>query len=497
MSHIKKLAGQTAIYGLSSIIGRLLNYILTPLLVRVFNPGEFGVNTEFYAYVSFFIILFTYGMETTYFRFFTTVQDTKKVFNTSLLSLILSSVLLSGLFIFFSPFISESIHYKNHPEYISWFAIILGLDAISIIPFAELRARNKPLLFAGIKLINIACNILLTLFFIVGCPYILSHEYLSFWQPFVHAVYNPSIGIGYIFIANLMSSAISILLLLPIILKIKWQFDLALWKEMMKYGMPMLIVGFAGMVNETMDRILLKFYLPLSPEKAMIQVGIYGACYKLSLIMTLFVQAFRMAAEPYFFSQSQHKDSKEMYALTMKYFVMVCSFIFLFVMVYMDVFKYFVGKEGSAFHQGLKVVPLLLLANLCLGVYYNLSIWYKISNKTGIGALIALGGAAITIVLNVALIPSYGFMGSAWATLICYAAMMLASYFLGAVYYPIAYPVSSLSAYFLLSICLYLLSQMYSHFTSNLTLQMIGNTIILLIFPLIVYIFEKPKKILP
>lgn len=494
MSHVKKLAGQTAIYGLSSIIGRLLNYLLTPLLVRVFSPGEFGVNTEFYAYVSFFIILFTYGMETAYFKFVSSGKDQQKVFNTSLISIISTSILFSALIIFFSNSIADKIQYHDHPEYISWFALILGLDAISTVPFSELRVKNKALFFAGIKMINIACNIFLTLFFVIGCPYILSHDKWTFLHSFVNTIYNPSIGIGYIFIANLMSSILSILLLSPLILKLKFHFDFGLWKEMLKYSLPMLIVGFAGMVNETMDRILLKFYLPLSPDKVMIQLGIYGACYKLSLIMTLFVQAYRMAAEPYFFSQAEKKDSKDIYAITMKYFVITCSFIFLFVMVYLDIFKYFVGKEGSVFHQGLHIVPLLLLANLCLGVYYNLSIWYKVSNKTIIGAIIALGGALITLILNISLIPVFGFTGSAWATLICYASMMFASFFWGNKYYPISYPILRLSFYLGLSLFLYILSTSIPAIISNSYGRFTCNTLLLLIFPLVVFMIEKPKK---
>jgi O-antigen/teichoic acid export membrane protein len=497
LSHVKKLAGQTAVYGLSSIIGRLLNYLLTPLLVRVFSPGEYGINTEFYAYVSFFIILFTYGMETAYFRFVTSGKDPQKVFNTSLISIISTSVIISGSLIFFSDSIADKIQYHDHPEYISWFALILGMDAISSIPFSELRVKNKPFLFAGIKLINIACNIFLTLFFVVGCPYILANDQWAFLQSFVQSIYNPSIGIGYIFIANLLSSAISLLLLLPIMLKLEFSFDFSLWKEMLKYSLPMLIVGFAGMINETMDRILLKFYLPLSPEKAMVQLGIYGACYKLSLIMTLFVQAYRMAAEPYFFSQAQNKDSKEVYAVTMKYFVITCSFIFLFVMVYLDIFKYFVGKEGSVFHQGLQIVPLLLLANLCLGIYYNLSIWYKISNKTVFGAIIGLGGAAITLLLNITLIPVYGFIGSAWATLICYASMMFASFIWGKKYYPVSYPILRLSIYIGLALFLYLLSHILSSYLNSGPWLFTANTFLLLTFASITYILEKPKKLVP
>lgn len=411
--------------------------------------------------------------------------------------MIASSVLLSGLIIVFSSPIASKIQYPDNPQYIIWFALILGLDAISTIPFAELRAQNKAFMFAAVKLVNILCNIVLTLFFIIGCPYMLSHNQWSFIHEFIHTVYNPELGIAYVFIANLLSSLLTVFLLIPVMKNIHFKFNFTLWKQMLKYSLPLLIVGFAGMINETMDRILLKFYLPFSPEENMIQLGIYGACYKLSLIMTLFVQAYRMAAEPYFFSQSDKSDSKNTYALTMKYFVIACSFIFLFVMAYMQFFKYFIGNANSQYHEGLHIVPILLLANLCLGIYYNLSIWYKISDKTKIGATIAIGGACITLIVNVLFIPKYGFTASAWATLLCYSGMLLASYFSGQKYYPIPYPVKRISTYILLSLGLYVSSLLFERFSSNEIAILTFNTSILFIFALLTYILEKPKKIVP
>jgi len=482
---IKKLAGQTAIYGLSSIIGRVLSYLLIPIYTRVFLPAEYGTVNEMYAYVSLLIVILTYGFETGFFRFTESETDKNKVYSTSLISLLTTSSIFVLFAILFAQPVANMLRYPNNSEYVVWFALIVALDALSAIPFAKLRSLNKAKRFAAIKIINIVSNVLLNIFFIILCPYLVKHSMLG-WLTDV--VYKGRVGVGYVFISNLISSSITIILLLPEILKTNYHFDFTLWKKMMRYSLPLLIVGFAGIINETMDRIFLKYILP---EKiALYQVGIYGACYKISIIMTLFIQSFRFAADPFFFSQAKEKNAKQIYADVMKYFIIICTFIFLVVMLYIDIVKYFVGEK---YYEGLPIVPILLLANMCLGIYYNLSIWYKLTDRTGFGAYISIIGAIITTVLNVWWIPIIGYMGSAWATLICYASMMFISYFYGQKNYYIQYNMKRLLTYIGLSLALFFISK-YVRF-EMMIIQYAFNTILLLIFIGVVYSLEKSNFI--
>ncbi len=333
MNPLKKLAGQTAIYGLSSVVGRLLNYLLVPLYTRYFLPEEYGVVTELYAYVAFLVIILTYGLETAFFRFSQTEKNNRVVYSTSLISLLFTSLLFIFLMFTFSESISSSIGYPNNQEYVKWFAIIIGLDAISSISFAKLRALNKATRFALIRLVNIFVNIGLNLFFIIYCPYAIENNLPSL--NFVNSVYSSSVGVGYIFVANLFASVVTILMLLPEMINSVWVFDKKLWGKMMIYASPLLIAGLAGITNETIDRILLKYLLPdnLNVSK---EIGLYGAFYKLSIIMILFIQTFRFAAEPFYFAQEREVNSKKIYADVMKYFVIVISVIFLIVTTFYD-----------------------------------------------------------------------------------------------------------------------------------------------------------------
>ncbi len=491
MNPLKKLAGQTAIYGLSSIVGRLLNYFLVPLYTRIFLPAEFGVVTEMYAYVTFLIIVFTYGMETAYFRFSQSESDPEKVYSTSLLSLVGTSSVLLFILIAFSGPISALMGYQNHPEYITWFALILALDAVTSVPFSRLRHENKAKRFAFIKLLNIFINVGFNLFFLVLCP-ILQKKGIAG----IDSIYNPEIGVGYVFISNLIASVVTLLLLFPQFTDTPYRFDKTLWKSMIIYALPLLIAGTAGMVNETIDRILLKYLYPI-PSQALVQVGIYGACYKLSILMTLFIQTFRYAAEPFFFAQAKNENSKEVYAQVMKYFVLGCSLIFLCIMLNIDSIKFFIGPK---FHSGLPIVPILLLANLCLGMFFNLSIWYKLSGHTKYGAYLAVYGAVITIVLNIWWIPIYGYKGCAWATLVCYASMMVISYFIGQKQFPVNYNVKRILSYIGLALLLYALSHSLQSFNilGKTPLFCINNIFILMYIGL-AYVLEigryknKPK----
>ena len=485
MNPLKKLLGQTAIYGLSSIVGRLLNYLLVPLYTRYFTTAEYGEVTLLYAYVAFLLIVLTYGMETAFFRFSQRHPDKSAVYSTSLISLLISSSLFVGLMLFNAQTIADALSFSAHPEYIYYFALILGLDALSAISFAKLREQNRAVRFATIRLFNIFVNIGLNLFFIVYCPLAIANNLQG--AEWIQSIYSQDIGIGYIFISNLVASALTLLLFVPEMITSTWQFDWALWRKMMRYALPLMVAGLAGITNETIDRILLKYLLP--DHLADSEIGLYSAFYKLSIIMTLFVQTFRFAAEPFFFAQEKETNAKAVYALVMKYFTIVTAFIFLLVTIYYDVVKQFIGAD---FHdeRGAIIVPILLLANLFLGLYYNLSVWYKLTEKTLFGAYMSLFGAAITIVLNLLLIPKLGFIGSAWATLACYFLMVLCSYFLGRKHYPIPYPLGRMGIYFALMLGLYYCSL-------NWSLGMVNNSLYLLIFIAAAFVLERPKTPTP
>ncbi|MFI5220190.1 MAG: oligosaccharide flippase family protein [Bacteroidia bacterium] len=490
MGSIKKLAGQTAIYGLSSIIGRLLNYLLVPFYTRIFSTQEYGVVSELFAYVSFIMILFTYGLETSFFHFSEKEDTRDKVYSTGIISLFGSSFFFSGLMILFSSSIAGWIQFPKHPEYITWFACILFLDTLCALPFARLRQQNRAKRFASIKIFNIGINIFFNIFFLVICPALVKDK--GAIGDFIDVVYSDRIGIGYVFISNLIASFITLLLLIPQFRKINFEFDKSLWKEMLLYGSPLLIAGFAGMVNETFDRAVYKYLAP-DKSKALTELGIYSACYKLSIIMTLFVQTFRYAAEPFFFSQHKKENSSEVYALVMKYFVITCSFIFVAVMLYIDVFKLFIGED---FRKGLAVVPILLMANLFLGIFYNLSMWYKLTGQTRFGAYFSIFGAVLTIVLLWLLIPQMGYVGAAWATLIVYAAMMIVSYITGQKNYPIPYDLPRILTYVILALIIYFASLGIEKLLKPGDVAgFIISTFLLMVFAGFTFVLEKPKKV--
>jgi O-antigen/teichoic acid export membrane protein len=478
---IKNLAGQTAIYGLSSIIGRLLNYLLVPLYTRIFIPEVYGIVTELYAYVSFLLILLTYGMETGFFRFAQDKSKFNSVYSTILTSLATTSILFVILIQLNLSSISEILRYSEHPEFIMWMAIIVSIDAFTSIPFAKLRLQNKAWKFAIFKLINISINIILNLYFYLLCPKL----EISNPNSLLLYIYDGNIGVGYVFISNLVANIITLVILLPEILDVKFDFNRKLLKEILSYSWPLLIAGFAGMINETLDRAMLKYLVPLE-NNPMEQLGIYGANYKLAILMTLFIQMYRYAADPFFFSNKNEENAKDLYALATKYFIICGLIIFLGVMLYLDIIKYFIG---SKFHEGLKVVPILLLANLFLGIFYNFSIWYKLNDMTRYGAYLAVFGAAVTIILNLILIPIYGYVGSAWATFICYFLMTLLSYFWGQKYYYVPYKIKNSIIYLVLSLFIYFISILIK--LEKLYLNMILNTVLFSGFLFFVYLNER------
>lgn len=480
MSALKKLAGETAIYGIPSILGRLLNWLLIPLYTNIFIESEYGVVVNLYAYMALLLILLTYGMETSFFRFAGKNKDSEKVFSTSLISLLVTSLMFLLLIICNANKIAQLISYTGHTQYIIWMAVIIALDALSAIPFAQLRFKNKAIKFASIKMINILAMIALNLFFLLFCPWLLKNGF-----SFISSIYSENIGVGYVFISNLIASALTLLLLLPEILKSKWNLDVSLLKSMLKYGFPILLVGIAGVINQSMDKILLKELLPASTD-GMAETGIYGANYKLGIFMALFIQAFRYAFEPFFFSQKSGTDTKKIYADVMKYFVIFGLVIFLGVMFYIDIVKLLIG---SRYHEGLKVVPLILLANLFLGIFYTLSLWYKLTDKTKYGAYFAYMGAAITLVLNFILVPKIGYMGAAIAGLTCYVFMTIASYLIGKKHYPIPYDLKSIMFYFGVAAILFLVSIQIS--PNQMWTRLGVNTLLMLGFVSVIFYKEK------
>ncbi|MBD2723371.1 oligosaccharide flippase family protein [Hymenobacter armeniacus] len=453
MSVAKRLASQTAVYGVSSIVGRVLSYLLTPVYTAAFAAAEFGVVTGVYAYVSFLNVLFTYGMETTYFRFANRPGTDRRDLYDRVLSLLLVStvVLTTVLILLAKPLLGMLGIPPGHEQYGVWMALILGLDALAAIPFARLRLENKARKFATIRLVNILVNVGLNLFFLVFCPAVASGKWLPGLQPLVARVFDPTIGVSYVFLSNLFASGLTLLLLWREVLDFRFRLNLAFLRPLLGYTYPLMLMGLAGMVNETLDRIMLPMWLPKNfypGQSSLTAVGIYGACYKLSIFMQLVNQAFRYAADPFFFSQATEKNSPATFALVMKWFTLCCAVIFVGVSLNVEDFGRLFLKRPE-YLQGLVVVPILLLANLFLGVYYNLSVWFKLTDKTYFGTYIGAGGAVLTIALNFLLIPLLGYLGSALATLACYFMMAVLCWRLGERHFPVPYPALRLGLWLL------------------------------------------------
>ena len=452
MGGVKSLAKDTAVYGVSSIVGRFLNWCLVPLYTIMFPAEEYGMVTYIYSIVALALIILTYGMETGFFRFANhdRYKDPMEVYSTSLWSLGVSSVLFFALLCIFINPVSRLLDCGNHQSYILLMGAAVALDAFTAIPFSYLRFRRRPMRFALLRLINIGLNIALNLFFILICPKLDSK--LVDW------FYNPSFGIGYIFLTNFITSAMNLLLLLPELRGFKWRFNKNLWCEMMRYSYPLLILGIAGIMNQTIDKILLP-NLVSDSNTAMTQLGIYGANYKIAIVMVMFIQAFRFAYEPFIFAQNKGEDKKQSYRDAMKWFVVFSMVIFLGVMFYLDILRYFIA---SSYWDGLSVVPIIMIAEFFFGVFFNLSLWYKLTDQTRWGMWFSLLGLAVTVILNCLLVPVIGYMGSAWAALACYSVMMITSYIVGRIKYPIGYEVGRLTGYFLLALVLFGVSEIFT-----------------------------------
>jgi O-antigen/teichoic acid export membrane protein len=487
LSGIKQLAGQTFWYGLSSMGARFLNYLLTPILTLKMSAVAYGEMSLAYASVPFLNILFTYGMETAFFRY-AHLEDQKKVFHTTATSLLLSSILLCTLMILFQQPLANLTSLPEHPDYILLIASIIFLDTLATIPFAWLRLEGRPIRFALTRIAGILVNIAAVLFFLVLLPYLAQSNPRSFWAD----LYRPENSVRYVLWANLIQAFITLVLLSDVYKKFRFSIDPTLWKKMILYSLPLTVAGFAGMINETMDRLMLGWLLPLESNDAVkVETGIYSAVYKLSLLITLFIQAFRMSAEPFFFKQAGQENANRVYVRVMKFFVIAVSVMFMVVALYLDIWKQFI--QNPIQWQGLHVVPILLFANIFLGIYYNLSIWYKISGKTSVGATITLIGAAITLGINFLFIPKFSYTASAWATFFCYGTMMVVSYLWGQKAAPIPYPWKKLLAYLVIVALIFGLHQLGITLISNKLFSYSWATVLLLSYLLLLSRIEKKE----
>lgn len=473
MSKLKRLAGQTAIYGISTILVRSLNWLINPFHTYVFgeNQSDMGIIVELYAYVAFVNVLLMYGMETAFFRYASKDKDNhQKVFSTAMLSLLLTTGFFIVLITSFSQNIASALLYPDLSHIVVILAFIIGFDTLSNIPFAKLRLVGKPLQYVKIKLINVLITVSLNVFLLYP---ILKGNPQMFGLPL-----QEEHALMYVFLANLAASAITFLIFVPDFFRSKFEFCKKTWTDMMRYGLPLIVVGLAGIVNETIDRILLKYLLPqesLTERNA--QVGIYGSVYKLAIFMSLVVQAYRMGAEPFFFSQAKDKDALGTVSKAMSLFVIMGVAIFLGVSFNLD---WIILIIEESFRAAKDIVPILLMAYLFLGIFYNLSVWYKLGDKTHYAMVISIIGAIVTILINVIFIPTYGYWASAWATLASYVVMTVISWQWGKKYYPVPYDLKKTGFYIGLGLALFALSKVLN--IENYILRLIFNNILLLLF---------------
>lgn len=490
LSSIKKLASQTMWYGVSSIAARFINNLLTPYLTYSDNitTADYGIQALVYSAIPLLNIIFTYGFETTYFRFSSKEENKATIYSTSFLSLFFSTILFTTLLWISRHTFGNVIGLGNYPEIIKLAILVIAVDALSRIPLARLRQDGRPRKYAFVIIVGILFNIFFTWFFVGYCSNALKNDPDS-W---VSLFYSKGHVIYYVVLANLIQAIVTLLLLSSEIAKVRFKFDAKLWKQMMIYSMPLIIVGMGGMVNEVFDRLMLRWWLPGDVLSRETQVGIYGACYKISILITLFINAFRMGAEPFFFKQADGQNPQRIFARVMKFFVIIICIMFLAVSLYMPIWKNFIGPR---YWSGLSVVPILLLANMFLGIYYNLSVWYKLSNKTSAGAWITIGGVVITTGINYLFIPTYGYMACAWATFLCYGSMMVASFVWGQKEYRIPYAWKKLLAYMVIVVLLFFAHKGITAIWSNTIFSLSVATILVSIY--LWFIGNTEKKELP
>ena len=486
MSTLKKFAGQTAIYGISTVASRVLNFFLTPIYTRVYAPKIYGIFTEMYSYASILNALLSFGMETTFFRYLNKKESQKENIynNTFIVVAFVSLLFLLTSLIFLNPIATwmqagRNTSLADYTTFIKYFIFILVIDALSVVPFAKVRAEGKPSRYSFIKLINVLTFIGLNLFFLFVIPFIIKHQ--LFLADVLQKRYQPQ-WVGYVFISNLIASSLTFLLLLPELLQLKFKIDKKLIAEMFSYSWPVLIANLSFIINENVDKIFLGHLLPSALSEA--QVGIYGACCKIAIFLSIFIMAFRLGAEPFFFNHAKNENAGKTYAQIMNYFIVAVSLIFVGIVANIEILKHFINER---YWVGLNVVPILLFGYVSLGIYMNLSIWYKLSDQTKFGLLISGVGAILTVVLNIFFIPIYGYLASAWISLIAYTSMMILSYVLGQKHYPIPYEIKKNIGYLGLSIVIVMLS--FVVFERNI---IIGD-ILFITFGLFIIYFERKQ----
>jgi len=480
VQEVRTLAKQTLIYGFGTIVPRFLNYgILAIFYTRFFGRAEYGVVTELYAWMVLLLVILTYGMETGFFRFAQKQEDYEKVYSTSLISLLITSVLfVLTVNIFITP-VSAALKYSGHHDYIKMFAAIVAIDAFTAIPFARLRKENRPIVFSVIKIMNVIITIIAVLFLLVVAPGI--YEKSTGW---FRTVYNPEYRVGYVFVANLIGSGSTLLMLLPFILRIRPVFDKSIWLRMIGYSFPLMIAGLAGSINDTLDKVIMRRVV--GEDTGLETVGEYGAGYKVAVLMALFIQMFRFAAEPFFFERAKHSNAKETYAFVMKYFVIIMLIIYLLINLYLPGIQLIIGRD---FRDAIIVVPIVSMGYLMYGIYMNHSIWYKLNDLNRYGVYIIVIGAIITILINVLLIPVYGYMASAWAHVASYGTMILLSFYFAKDHFRIDYNMKALIPYFILAVGMILFSQLFKY--KNLFQELFINSVLFILF--IVYSQYRDK----
>ena len=447
---MRKLAKETAMYGVSSILGKFLNWMMVPLYTYVLaSPADYGIVTNLYAWTALLLVMLTYGMETGFLRFANkNKEEAGKVYSTTLIAVGVTSTIFALMCIIFSHPIAVALGYPDHSEFIAMLGTTVALDAFGCIPYVYLRFKNRPVKFVALNLFAIFVNIFFNIFFLVICPWLMTKA-----PNLISWFYNPNYGVGYVFIANIFSTASVTIALLFDVFVVKFEFDKELLKKMLKYSLPLVVLGIAGTMNQTLDKILFKILMP--GVKGAAELGIYGATSKIALVMLMFTQAFRYSYEPFIFAQKKDKNSLEAYADAMKFYILFALFIFLGMVLYMDIFKYVIQHN---YWVGLKVVTIVLFYFILQGIFFNLSLWYKLTDKTMYGAWFSILGTFIIVVLNILLVPRYSYMGCAWAAFSCYFVIMVVSYYFGQKNMPIKYDLKTIGLYTAVTLLFYVIS---------------------------------------
>ncbi len=484
MSILKQFAKETAIYGFSYVLSRVLHYVIFTIYLtyRFPNQSDYGIYTDLYAYAAILLILYTYRMETAFFRFGSKKEEMNKSFSTSFISLFISTIILTSILFLFAGPIADFLKYPDQDYYVKWFALIISFDALAALPFARLRLEQRPWRFMGIKLMNIFLTVGFVLFFLEICPR------LSDQFPWINTIYDPDRKLDYVFLANLFASLLVLLFLCKEYFKTKWDWSFQLWKKKMLYALPLVIVGLAGVVNQSIAVPLQKYFLPGATLENLSQAGIYGSAAKLALLLNIFTIAFNYAAEPFFFNNASRKDSKQVYAQVALFYTIIACFIALGLLLFIDIFQYILGPN---YRQALFIVPILVIAYFFLGLYYNFSVWYKLTDKTMIGAYISFSAACLSVLLNVLLLPVFGFVVSAWAAVSAYALMTALCYLFSRKHFPIPYQIDQMSFYVIISIGIYFLAKFLDTLIEGNVARFITHLLLLLLFMIVVYLKEK------